>query len=180
MARKSLALRLAPPTSAPLTFSTDISVAALSGFDRAAVKNSHPPALGPKEIDEIAANGSMDDSNVLRRRRQPGANRPDRLIGDDRIRRRRRFGQRSLSCRDTTASVGPAARSALSFADTNNRDEPGPMRRFRLRLDLARSFRRDPPGARNGRRLQPRRPRPSAFRRRCRPYERHTAWRWQS
>ena len=54
----------------------------------------------------------MDFGNVGSRRREPGANGPNRLIGNNEVRATATVGQRAVKLTPTTPNVLPASRSA--------------------------------------------------------------------
>ena len=118
----------------------------------------------------------MHLGHVGRRRRQPGADRPDRLIGDHQIgaRSRHRAASRRAGGRSRRASGRPRARRAVR---RRRRSPSSPARRAAMRLGAhlrvgfvmvgAPLGMADDHGARRRRR--------SAFRRRYRRYGRRTA-----
>ena len=152
MPRKSPALRLAPPTSAPSTLATAISSAAFPRLDRAAIKKTHRLPFRTETAGEILAQGRVNLSHVVRGRRQAGPDRPDRLIGDDRVRGRGSVGHRAgeLPGDDIEGRSGLAL--ALALAEADDGDEPGPPRGFPPSRAHPRRSRRGPRGVRNGRR----------------------------
>ena len=74
----------------------------------------------------------MNLLDILRRRGQPGADRPDRLIGHHQITGRRAVRQRALElgAADIERLAGIALLAGL--ADADDRDEPGPPDRLGL------------------------------------------------
>ena len=115
MARNSSALSDAPPIRPPSTSGIAKSSRGIAGLDAAAVQDAqaggdfsilrrHPPA------DE-----GVHLLRLLGRRRPPGADGPDRLVGDDGARpgpRRRTARAPHRAAAPTTACVRPASRSA--------------------------------------------------------------------
>ena len=173
MPRKSAALRLAPPTSAPSTFVTAHAARGVRGLDRAAVEDAHLGALGAEALGERV----RESPRAPRPRRPPWASGRCRLPTPARRRRlywrpsqRRATSQRV--CRPTTVSVSPACRSPAVSPTQTIAIKPGAVRRLRLGPHDAVQSRRAPRGVPNGRRSQPSRPRPPASRPRCRPCRR--------
>src|SRR5690348_5718409 len=65
-------------------------------FDGAAIEDADLRALGLETARELIADEAMHLLDILRLRRQPRADRPDRLIGDHEIRGRGAIRQRAL------------------------------------------------------------------------------------
>ena len=115
MARKSSALRLAPPTSAPSTSGWAMSSAAFSGF-------TEPPYWiricvgdGAPELAEDAPDGGVDLLRLGGGGGLAGADRPHRLVGDRHLARAASASRPASpwrTWRSTTSSVRPASRSA--------------------------------------------------------------------
>ena len=179
MARKSPATRLAPPTSAPSTSSTAKKLLGIGGLHRAAIEDADATPGRAEARRQPLADEAVNLGHVGRRRRQPGADRPDRLIGDDEIADAPSGSEPSSWRADDVAGAAGLALGAR-LADANNGDQPGPMRRHGLGAHLGIGFVVVVRGARNGRRSPPWRRHRAAFRRRCRRYGRRTARAWQS
>ena len=81
--RKSAGLRLAPPTSAPSTSATRENLGGVVGLDRAAVEDAHALARLAISRDQPRAERGMHFADVGDAGDLAGADRPDRLIGDD-------------------------------------------------------------------------------------------------
>ncbi len=84
MARKSSALRLAPPTSAPLTFGNAHQLARVVGLHRAAIENAHAAGPAPHSASPAPRAGGR----APRPRRPPSASVPCRWPTPARRRRR--------------------------------------------------------------------------------------------
>ena len=118
--------------------------------------------------------------DIVDGRRQAGADRPDRLVGDHhrRVGGGRRHGTGNLARQDVERRADLALGPRL--ADADDRDEAGPPRGLGLRQARCRRSRHGRCGARSGRRSRARRRHPSAFRRRCRRYAAPLSCQWQS
>ena len=139
-----------------------------------------PAALPRRSARQPLADEGVHLGDVGRRRRQAGADRPDRLVGDHQIGGGRAVRQRAveLARRPRRASGRPRARLA-SRRRRRWRSAP-PARRPAPWRAPARRFRDGRCGARNGRRSRRWRRRRPAFRPRYRRYGRRTASAWQS
>ena len=82
------------------------------------------------------ADEAMHLRHIGRRRRQAGADRPDRLIGDHQRAAVAPSGTEPSSCAPTTSSVRRRSRSSLRLADADDRHQPGAPRGLRLGAHL--------------------------------------------
>ena len=90
-----------------------------------------PPA--PKRATSAARMSRAPRQRRPARRRQAGADRPDRLVGDDESSARGAVRQRALQLRARRPRASrPASRSAARLADADDRGQPGALRRLRL------------------------------------------------
>ena len=107
----------------------------VGGLHRAAVENPDLATFRLESAGENTADKAMNLLDISRRRRQPGADRPDRLIGHHQIGRRRAVRQRTreLPAADIQRLAGIAL--LLGLADADDRDQPRPPGRFRLLPD---------------------------------------------
>ena len=83
-------------------------------LDAAAVQQQHIVRRAPTAAAAVAATARAPPAPAAGVAVRPGADRPHRLVGDDRLREPRAKHRRATasSCRSTTASVAPASRSA--------------------------------------------------------------------
>ena len=111
-----------------------------------------PPPPRRSALDEPLADEAVHLGDVSQRRREPGADRPDRLVGDDELAAGRAVGQRARELAADDVERRPASRSASVSPTQTIATSPARQRR----RGLARARRRRSPcgrcGARNGRR----------------------------
>ena len=153
MPRKSSAFRLAPPTSAPSTLATRHQFRGVRRLHRAAVENADrlaPPP--PYRAASRLADEAVHLGDVGRGRRQAGADRPDRLIGDHQVGAGRAIRQRAVEL--AAEHVERLAGVALGLASRRRRRSPSARRARRPApwRAPARRFPCDRSAARNGRR----------------------------
>ena len=111
--RKSAAVRLAPPTSAPSTSGTAKISTGVRGLDRAAVEDSDPLPLFAIGVDQPPAERRVHVADVVEGRDLAGADRPDRLIGDREILGTAdRVGSEASSWLETVAIASPRSRTS--------------------------------------------------------------------
>ena len=116
MARKSSALRLAPPTSAPSTSGWDMSSAALSGFTEPPYWMRIDVGHRPAQLAEDGADGGVDLLRLRGGGGLAGADGPDRLVGQgdrgQRLGAAARPARRAPAGRPPRGSGRPRARPA--------------------------------------------------------------------
>jgi hypothetical protein len=126
IALKSSAFRDAPPTRAPSTSGDGEDLGRVRGLHRAAVEQADPVGgTGAEAVGEPAADMGVDLADLLERRGPAGADRPDRLVGDDEAGGRRALGDRArdLVADDGEGAAGVALR--LGLADAHDGEQPG-------------------------------------------------------
>src|SRR6185312_14695939 len=101
-------------------------------LDGTAIEDPHPGPLPLEARHEGIPDKAMNLLDILSSRRQSGADRPDRLIGDHQIGRRRAVGQRSPEL--AAADIQRLAAVALmpGLADADDGDTARAPNRFRL------------------------------------------------
>ena len=169
---KSTALRLAPPTSAPLTFGAAAKAGGIGGLDRSAIENADLRPSSPISAIRRLRMDPWNRPDLRHGGRQAGADRPDRLIGDDDIGGIGAFGQASLELRRNHLDRMSGLSLLERLADADDGGDPGPVRCRCLEAHHGIGFAENRSGARNGRRSPPSSRRPSAFRRKSRRYRR--------
>ena len=102
-----------------------------------------PRAAAPKRSAEPLADEAMHLRDIGRRRRQPGADRPDRLVGDHQVVRRRAVRQRAVELRADHVERAPGVALVLGLADADDRESAPRARRPAPWRGPARRFRRD-------------------------------------
>ena len=112
IARKSAAFSEAPPTRAPPTSATARISRGVARLDRAAVEDRRDAAALAQPLDHGGAHGGVDLVDLLQRRRQAGADGPDRLIGHGEGLAGERSRQGAADLARTTATASPASRWA--------------------------------------------------------------------
>ena len=140
MPRKSSALRLAPPTSAPSTLATRHQFLGVRRLHRAAVEDAHRLPGRAVALDDPLADEFMGLRHVGGGRRQAGADGPDRLIGDHQIGGGHAVRQRAveLAAEHVERLAGLALGAGL--ADADDRDEAGAPGGLRLGAHLGVGF----------------------------------------
>ena len=170
------AVRLAPPTSAPSTSRTAEQFGGVVGLDRAAIEDADAPAaLAVSGRPSAARSAACISATSAGGRDLAGADRPDRLIGDDQLAAppiRREASRRAVGRRPGYAS--PASRCASLSPTQTIVTKPGGQRGLGLGADQRRRFRPDRRGARYGRRSRSSRRPPSASRPRRSRYGRRS------
>ena len=130
------AVRLAPPTSAPSTSPAPSSAARVVARDRAAIQHPHRARLVADQRAQLRPDRAMHRRDIRHRRRPPGADRPDRLVGDRQPVARRALGQRPRQLR-RHHRLGLPGIALASVSPTHRIDvQPVPPRRLRLGLHV--------------------------------------------
>src|SRR5690349_6455249 len=104
-------------------------------LDRSAVQDPHPAAFRAEPLAQRFADEAVHLLDILRRPRQPGADRPGRLIGHHQIRRSGPVRQRTRELRAAHIERLPGVALLLGLADADDRRQPGPPHRLRLLPD---------------------------------------------
>lgn len=92
-------------------------------LDRTTVEKPDRGARRAEALAQLAAQERMHVCHVVRRRRQSRADRPDRLIGNDAVFRRRTAGNRSCKLAPDHVEFAPCPALRLRLADADDRDE---------------------------------------------------------
>ena len=145
MSMKSFATSDAPPISPPSMSGMANSAAAFCGF------TLPPYRIARCQRDTLLLQESVHRLRLLRRRVAPGADRPDRFVGQTPLPRSTLLPA-PFSCRATTSSVLPASRSCSVSPTQRIGVMPAACTARELRRRLRVASRRTAAGARNGRR----------------------------
>ena len=92
-------------------------------------------ALRPAHLDEQRPDEVVDDGDVSRRRREAGADRPYRLIGDHHGLARAPGRERPSELPNDDSGLLARLALGMGLADANDRNETGLQRRFGLGVD---------------------------------------------
>ena len=107
------------------------------GLYRAAVEDADACLFGlADDPAQLVADEGVHLGDICRRRGQPGADRPDRLVGDDEIGRARRLGNRAAQLPADDGERLARLALALRLADADDGGKPGAMGGRGLGADL--------------------------------------------
>ncbi len=106
------------------------------GLDRPAIENADlGPLILADDLFEIGADRGMDLRHIGRRRGQPGADRPDRLIGHNKVSGIHPVRDRALELLADDRERLPGFTLGLGFPNANNRRQGRPAGGLRLGAD---------------------------------------------
>ncbi len=156
----------APPIRAPSTSGSDSELGGVVGLHRAAVEDPHLVAPPPCRALHAARGRTRSPPGPARASRSAGADRPDRLVGDHDLVRRRSLGTSARPGLEL-AQLAPRCRRRallLGLADAEDRrSRPALERRAEPSAAAPRRSRRRTGGARSGRGSRLRRRAPSSI-----------------